>query len=165
MRYRMRYETRGFDEYVNIYDERNKLVYYSVEVDYSRPKRLLYDSSNKRLSMIDFGTDDIDDLMLGYPVYLGTEKIGFFDDSLSMNSTSDVEFAHIVGPEWAFIERSERLNFREYVIQDENGSCIMQIKRPGRDFMCDISDPKNVVLALSLAAVEFWRYITTTRDF
>lgn len=165
MRYRMRYETRGFDEYVNIYDEKNKLVYYSVEVDYSRPKRLLYDSTKKKLSVIDFGTDDIDDLMLGYPIYLGADKVGFYDDSLSMDATSNVEFAHIVGPEWQFIEISERLNFRDYVIKDENGDVIMNIKRPGRDFVCDIENPANVVMALSVAAVEFWRYITTTRDF
>lgn len=161
----MRYETRGFDEYINVYDEKNKLVYYSVEVDYSRPKRLLYDGQNRRLSIIDFGTDDIDDLMLGYPIIIDGEKIGFYDDSLSMKSTSNVEFAHIVGPEWAFIEISERLNFREYVMKDDDGIEIMRIKRPGRDFMCDIDDPKNVVMALSLAAVEYWRYITTTRDY
>ncbi len=165
MRYRMRYETRGFDEYINIYDEKNKLVYYSVEVDYSRPKRLLYDNTNRRLAMIDFGTDDIDDLMLGYPIYFGSDKIGYYDDSLNMSATSDVEFAHIVGPEWSFIERSERLNFREYVLEDEHGHTVMQIKRPGRDFICDIDDPKDIILSLSVAAIEFWRYITTTRDF
>lgn len=165
VRFRMRYETRGFDEYINIYDEKNKLAYYSVEVDYSRPKRLLYDSANRRLSMIDFGTDDIDDLMIGYPIYIGSEKIGFYDDSLDMDATSDVEFAHIVGPEWSFIEHSERLNFREYVMRDENDNEIMKIKRPGRDFVCDIDNPADAVMALSVAAVEYWRYITTTRDF
>ncbi len=165
MRYRMRYETRGFDEYLNIYDEKNKLVYYSVEVDYARPKRLLYSKNQQRVTTVDFGTDDIDDLINGYPIYHGADKIGYYDDSLDMNATSEVEFAHIVGPEWRFIEISERLNFREYLVEDSDGEVVMRIKRPGRDFVCDITDKKDTVLALTIASIEYWRYITTTRDF
>ena len=165
MRYRIRYETRGFDEYLNIYDEKNKLVFYSVEVDYSKPKRLLYSKGDERLMTIDFGTDDIDDLMNGYPIFKNGSRIGYYDDSLSMETTHNVEFAHIVGPEWSFIEVSERLNFREYKMLDAEGRKVMTIKRPGRDFVCDIREPEDVQLALILACVEFWKYITTTREF
>lgn len=168
MRYRMRYETRGFDEYLNVYNEKNKLVFYSVEVDYARPKRLLYNKAQERLTIIDFGTDDIDDLMQGYPVYIKGKKIGYYDESLSMNQTSNVEFARLTGVEWSFVEISERLNFREYKITAPDGREIMHIKRPGRDFVCDLDDSLNeyeVMLAVSLASVEFWRYITTTREF
>lgn len=165
MRYRMKYETRGFDEYINIYDEKNKLVYYSVEVDYSRPKRLLYNKNHERLAVVDFGTDDIDDLLQGYPIYVGGEKVGFYDESIKMESTANVEFAHIVGPEWRYIDRGERLTFREYSLEDKNGRELMRIKRPGHDFVCDVAEQKDAVLALTLAAVEFWKFITTTRDY
>lgn len=165
MRFRMKYETRGFDEYINIYDEKNKLVYYSVEVDYSRPKRLLYNKTHERLTIIDFGTDDIDDLLQGYPIFVDGKKVAFYDDSLKMNATSNVEFAHIVGVEWRYIEKSERLTFREYVLEDEAGKTIMKIKRPGHDFVCDVAEQENVILALSLGTVEFWKYITTTREY
>lgn len=165
MRYRMRYETRGFDEYLNIYNEKNKLEYYSVEVDYARPKRLLYTRDQQRITAVDFGTDDIDDLINGYPIYINGNKVGFYDDSLDMNATSNVEFAHIVGPEWRFIEVSERLNFREYSLEDSEGNVIMKIKRPGRDFVCDIQNQEDVLLSLTVASIEFWRYITTTREF
>ena len=161
----MKYETRGFDEYLNIYDEKNKLQFYSVEVDYARPKRLLYTKEQTRITAVDFGTDDIDDLINGYPIYINGRKIGFYDDSLDMDATSEVEFAHIVGPELRFIENSERFNFRDYVLEDMDGNVIMRIKRPGRDFMCDITEKQHVLLALTLASIEYWRYITTTRDF
>jgi len=165
LRFRLKYETRGFDEYINIYDEKNKLSYYSVQVDYARPKRLLYNKNQERLTVIDFGTDDIEDLLEGYPIYVGGEKIGHFDDSCKMDSTQDVEFAHVVGPEWCFIDKGERLTFRDYVIEDEKGGTIMKMKRSGHDFVCDIAAKENAVLALSLASVEFWRFITTTREY
>ena len=168
MRYRMRYETRGFDEYLNIYNEKNKLTYYSVEVDYSRPKRLLYSKAQERLTMIDFGTDDIDDLINGYPVYFKGKKVGYYAESLEMEETSNVEFARLTEIEWSFVEVSERLTFREYELFDKGGKLIMSIKRPGRDFICDIANDANeqmVIMALSLASIEFWKYITTTRDF
>lgn len=165
MRFRLKYETRGFDEFINIYDEKNKLIYYSIQVDYARPKRLLYNKNHDRLTVIDFGTDDIDDLLEGYPIFVDGKKVAFFDDSLPMESTDNVEFAHIVGPEWRFIDKAERLTFRDYVIEDEEGNVIMKMKRSGHDFVCDIEQADNVVLALSLAAVEFWRFVTTTRDY
>ena len=165
MRFRLRYETRGFDEYVNIYDEKNKLAYYSVQVDYARPKRLLYNSNHDRLTVIDFGTDDIDDLLEGYPIFVDGRKIAFYDDSPAMDSTENVEFAHIVGPEWRFIDKGERLTFRDYTIEDADGGIIMKMKRSGHDFVCDIESAENVVMALSLASVEFWRFVTTTRDY
>lgn len=168
VRFRMRYETRGFDEYLNIYNEKNKLVYYSVEVDYAHPKRLLYSKSQERLAIIDFGTDDIDDLINGYPILVRGKKIGFYDDSLSMDATSNVEFAHIMGPEWSFYEISERLNFREYKLLDKDNRVIARIKRPGRDFICDLDNDlseNEIILALTLCATEYWRYITTTREF
>ncbi|MBQ9994008.1 MAG: hypothetical protein IJP17_04790 [Clostridia bacterium] len=161
----MRYETKGFDEYLNVYNEKNKLVFYSVEVDYMRPKRLLYDKSHERLSMIDFGTDDVDDLIYGYPITVGGDKVGYYDDTVDMSSTRAVAFAHIKGPEWDYIELSERFKFLEYAVRDSEGNNVMKIRRSGTDFICDIPDGNNTVLALSLASVEYWKYITTTREF
>ncbi len=165
MRFRLKYETRGFDEYINIYNEKNKLTYYSVQVDYAKPKRLLYDKNQERLTVIDFGTDDIEDLLEGYPIFVGGKKVAFYDDSPKMESTQNVEFAHIVGPEWKFIDKGERLTFRDYTIESEDGEVIMKMKRSGHDFVCDIASPDDVVLVLSLAAVEFWKFVTTTRDY
>lgn len=165
MRFRLKRENSGFDEYVNIYDEKNKLTYYSVEVDYAKPKRLLYDKTQTRITTIDFSPTDIDDIMNGYPVYMGRDKVAYYDDSLEMNDTKNVEFAHITGPELSFIEISERLTFREYVLTDSQGETVMRIKRAGTDFVCDIARQEDVVLALTVACVEFWRYVTTTRDY
>lgn len=164
MRFRLRREKSGFDEYINIYDERNKLVYYSVEVDYMRPKRLLYTKAQERVSTVDFAPMQ-EDILRGFPIYFGTKKIGFYDDTVMMDSMNNVEFAHVVGPELHFIERSERLTFLEYMLCDDNGGVMMKIKRSGTDFVCDIAQREDVIMCLTLATVEYWRYVTTTRDY
>lgn len=161
----MKYETQGFDQYINIYDDKNKLVYYSVEVGYGKRKRALYDKSETRLCTIDFATNDFDDLMIGYPILKGAEKIGYFEESTNMSATRNVEFIHIVGPEWSFIENSERLTFREYTITDDEGAVVAKIKRPGTDFVCDISDSIDIPVCLTVISVEYWKYIATTHDF
>ncbi len=165
MRFRLKREISGFDEYINIYDEKNKLRYYSVEVDYARPKRLLYTKSQTRIATVDMSPVDVDDIMLGYPIYLGNDKIAHYDDSLDMDATDHVEFAHIAGLEYRFIENSERLTFRDYELLDSEDDIIMKVKRSGADFVCDIEDEENAEVCLLIACIEFWRFITTSRDF
>ncbi|MDR1002724.1 MAG: hypothetical protein LBL82_05595 [Oscillospiraceae bacterium] len=165
MRLRLRRENSGFDEYINVYDEKNKLVYYSMEVDYARPKRLVYNKAQIRVAMVDFSPVDIDDIMNGFPIYINEKKVAFYDDTLPMNSTERVEFAHVIGPEFSFIEESERLTFKEYVLVDNDGGVVMKIKRAGTDFVCDIPNSEDVMMSVIVACIEYWRYITTTRDF
>ncbi len=165
MRFRLKREISGFDEYINIYDEKNKLRYYSVEVDYARPKRLLYTKAQVRIGTVDMSPVDVDDIMLGYPIFIGNEKIAHYDDSLDMDATDHVEFAHIAGPEYKFIENSERLTFRDYKLVDSDDEIIMTVKRSGADFVCDIAREDEAEFCLLVACVEFWRFITTSRDF
>lgn len=165
MRFRLKREISGFDEYINIYDEKNKLKYYSVEVDYARPKRLLYTKTQERIATVDMSPVDVEDIMNGYPLFLGTEKIGHYDDSLDMDSTDHVEFAHIAGLEYKFIENSERLTFRDYKLVDSEDEIVMTVKRSGADFVCDIERENEVEICLLIACIEFWRFVTTSRDF
>lgn len=165
MRFRLKREISGFDEYINIYDEKNKLRYYSVEVDYAHPKRLLYTKSQERVGTVDLSPSEVEDIMYGYPIFLGNDKVAHYDDSLDMDSTRHVEFAHIVGPEYSFIEDSERLTFREYRLIDSSDELIMAVKRSGSDFVCDIKKEDDAELCLLILCVEFWRFITTSRDF
>lgn len=165
MRFRLKREISGFDEYINIYDEKNKLRYYSVEVDYARPKRLLYTKAQVRIATVDMSPVDVEDIMNGYPIFLGSEKVGHYDDSLDMEATSNVEFAHITGLEYRFIENSERLTFRDYKLLDAFDDVIMTVKRSGADFVCEIENEENVEICLLIACIEFWRFVTTERDF
>lgn len=165
MRFRLKREISGFDEYINIYDEKNKLRYYSVEVDYARPKRLLYTKTQERIATVDMSPVEVEDIMNGYPLFLGTEKVGYYDDSLDMDSTDHVEFAHIVGPEYKFIENSERLTFRDYKLVDSDDGVVMTVKRSGADFVCDIARENEAEICLLIACIEFWRFVTTSRDF
>lgn len=165
MRFRLKREISGFDEYINIYDERNKLKYYSVEVDYAHPKRLLYNKAQVRIGVIDFSPEEVEDLLNGYPIYINGERQAYYDDSLDMESTKNVEFAHINGPEYSFIEDSERLTFRDYRLVNEDGGIVMKMKRSGSDFVCDIENADEAELCLCIACVEFWRFVTTSRDF
>ncbi len=165
MRFRLKREISGFDEYINIYDEKNKLRYYSVEVDYAHPKRLLYTKAQVRIATVDMAPVDVEDIMYGYPLFFGNEKIGHYDDSLDMDSTDHVEFAHIEGLEYKFIENSERLTFRDYKLVDSEDEIIMTIKRSGADFVCDIVREAEAEVCLLIACIEFWRFVTTERDF
>ncbi len=165
MRFRLKREISGFDEYINIYDEKNKLRYYSVEVDYAHPKRLLYTKAQVRVATVDMAPVDVEDIMNGYPLFIGTDKVGHYDDSLDMDATSNVEFAHISGLEYKFIENSERLTFRDYKLVDSEDEIIMTVKRSGADFVCDISREDEAEICLLIACIEFWRFVTTSRDF
>lgn len=161
----MRYETRGFDEYINIYDDKNKLVYYSVEVGYGKTDRVLYNKSQEKVAAIEFSCTDIDELIMGYPISSNGKVVAYYDDAFKMEAMSDCEFVHVTDFELSFIEKSERLTFREYVIKNEDGDIVMKIKRSGTDFVCDLNDPNLKLITLLIVTAEYWHYITTTRDY
>lgn len=161
----MRYETRGFDEYVYIYDDKNKMVYYSAEMGYTKADRVLYNKSNEKVAAIEFSCTDIDELLMGYPIRVNGKTVGYYDDAMKMENTSNCEFVHITDYELSFIEKSERLTFREYEIKDEDGNVVMKVKRSGTDFVCDLLDPELKLVTLLVVSAEFWHYITTTRDY